>query len=520
MDEGSVGRFGRWAVTGALVLGCALADTGVSAGQTASQEKAPAKPQAPMTKEQAKELFRSVDEILGFVSSDTKLPIEHSVKRKLISRDEVTKYLTRKFDEDESVKRMQRAELVLKKFGLLDRDFHLRPFMLSLLTEQIAGFYDNKTKTVNLLDWIDPDEQKSVLAHELTHALQDQKVNLTKWSDVSLNDTSRTVKDDNKHLLVDEAETAREAVAEGQAMAVFVDYTLKPTGRTIADVPPEQMAKLKDTTSDNSNSPVMARAPLLLQESLLFPYSDGLAFEHAVLVKGGKEAAFSGVLGNPPSSSFEILHPEAYIAHAPVPVLRLPDIHPLIDAEYEPYDLGVMGELDVRILAELFGGREMASGLSPDWNGGIYFAAQHKGTTAAEKEMTASLGLLYESRWKNSDSAKTFMRIYAAQIPRKYSKVTRREKDETNENEQVFSTNEGDVLISIAGSSVFVSEGFELPLARKLRDSIASVQSEGPMRLAGAGHEPAMSLAGMMQSFGMLRAAGAGRYTSEGRSTR
>jgi hypothetical protein len=442
------------------------------------------------------------------------------VKRKLISRDEVTKYLTQKFDEDESVKRMQRAELVLKKFGLLDRDFHLRSFMLSLLTEQIAGFYDNKTKTVNLLDWIEPDEQKSVLAHELTHALQDQKVNLTKWSDVSLNDTSRNVKDDNKHLQADEAETAREAVAEGQAMAVFVDYTLKPTGRTLADTPPEVMAKLKDSTSDTSSSPVMARAPLLLQESLLFPYSDGLAFEQSVLVKGGKEAAFAGVLTNPPSSSFEILHPEAYMMHTPVPVLRLPDIHPLIDAEYEPYDLGVMGELDVRILAELFGGREMANGLSPDWNGGIYYAAQRKGVTAAEKESTASLGLLYYSRWKNLDSAKTFMRIYATQIPRKYSKVARRQQDEANENEQVFSTNEGDVLISISGTSVFVSEGFGLPLARRLRDSIANVQSEGPLRMAEMGHEPAMSLAGVMRSFGMMKATETGRYTSEGHSTR
>ena len=46
-----------------------------------------------MTKEQAKELFRSVDEILSFASNDTKLPIEHSVKRKLISRDEVNHYL-------------------------------------------------------------------------------------------------------------------------------------------------------------------------------------------------------------------------------------------------------------------------------------------------------------------------------------------------------------------------------------------------------------------------------------------
>ena len=139
-----------------------------------------------------------MDEISGFVSADTKLPIEHRVKRKLISRDEVNRYLQEKFDEDESAKRMERSEMVLKKFGLLDRDFHLRPFLLSLLTEQIAGFYDNKTKTVNLLDWIEPDEQKPVLAHELTHALQDQKVGLTKWSDVSLNDVPHNVQEDNR----------------------------------------------------------------------------------------------------------------------------------------------------------------------------------------------------------------------------------------------------------------------------------------------------------------------------------
>ena len=513
MDDGRFGRARVWAAGAILLAGCS-----VLGAQSAPQEKSKDKPQGPMTKEQAKELFRSVDEILSFVSADTKLPIEHSVKRKLISRDEVTKYLKQKFDEDESAKRMQRSELVLKKFGLLDRDFHLRPFLLSLLTEQIAGFYDNKTKTVNLLDWIEPDEQKPVLAHELTHALQDQKVGLTKWSDVSLNDTSRNVQDDNRHLQVDEAETAREAVAEGQAMAVFIDYTLKPMGKTLADAPPGLAERLKDTVGDVSGSPVLARAPLLLQESLLFPYSDGLGFEQAVLAKAGKEAAFAGVLANPPSSSFEILHPQAYMAHVPVPVLRLPDIHPLIDAEYEPYDLGVMGELDVRILTELFGGRELAQGLAPDWNGGIYYAAQKKAATAAEKESTASLGLLYYSRWKNADSAKTFLRIYSAQIPRKYSKVTRRQQDEADENEQVFATSEGDVLLSISGANVFISEGFSLPLARKLRDTIASVQAEGPVRVAEQGHEPALTMAEMLRSFGVMRSAGLERYTSEGHS--
>src|SRR5271163_1101016 len=262
----------RWVVVFAFLAASCAAQT---ATPSAPQNCAPSGSQQPMTKQQAKELFRSVDEILGFASSDTKLPIEHTVKRKLISRDQVNRYLREKFDEDEGAKRMERSEIVLKKFGLLDRDFHLRTFLLSLLTEQIAGFYDNKTKTVNLLDWIQPDEQKPVLAHELTHALQDQKVDLTKWSSISMNGPSHNVQEDNRHLQVDEADTARSAVSEGQAMAVFVDYTLRPSGKTLADSP-EIADRMKDLVADTTGSPVMARAPLLLQQSLMFPYSEGL----------------------------------------------------------------------------------------------------------------------------------------------------------------------------------------------------------------------------------------------------
>jgi hypothetical protein len=300
-------------------------------------------------------------------------------------------------------------------------------------------------------------------------------------------------------------------------MAVFVDYTLRPTGKTLADSP-EIADKMKDQVADTSGSPVMARAPLLLQESLLFPYSDGLSFEQAILIKAGKEAAFAGVLANPPSSSFEIMHPDAYMEHAPVPVVRLPDIHPLLDPEYVPYDIGVMGELDVRILVELFGGREMADALAPAWNGGVYYAAQRKSAvTAAEKDSTASLGLLYYSRWKNRDSARSFMRIYAQQIPRKYSNVTERTKDEVDEREKIFTTSEGDVLISLSGTGVFIGEGFDLALARKLRDSIVSVQPEGPMKQASVPlHEPALSLAHILGSFGTVNANTLQRYTSRG----
>ncbi len=499
---------------------------------------------APLTKAQANELFKSVDDILAFVSKDTDLPIKSSVKRKLLTRDEVNKYLHEKFEEDKGTKRLERSEVVLKKFGLLDRDFQLGPFMISLLTEQVAGFYDNKTKTVNLLDWIEPDEQKPVLAHELTHALQDQKVGLTKWSEVGPDDIAKNVQEDNLHIQTDEGDTARDAVTEGQAMVVFMDYSLRPSGKTLENSP-EMMDRLKESVADTSGSPVMARAPLLLQKSLLFPYSEGLSFEDAVLVKQGKDAAFGGVLENPPASTAEILHPAAYMAHTPVPVLRLPDIHPLIDAEWSPYDVGVMGEYDVEILTELFGGAQIATALTPEWNGGIYYAAQKKSAVSdAAKKSTASIGMLYYSKWKTEDSAHAFLRVYAEQLPRKYSGLVRRSKDEADGNEQVYSTSEGDVLLSLSGTGVFVSEGFSLELARKLRDKIGSVQSDAPlqvaradagMRTVGTGRnaaadvaggglfDPGLSLVRMMSSAGVMKAAidiesaaarsASGRYT-------
>src|SRR5215469_8474936 len=103
----------RWVAGFALFAGSCTAFAARATPPNPTQPPAESATQAPMTKEQAKELFRSVDEILSFASNDTKLPIEHTVKRKLISRDEVNQYLREKFDEDEGAKRMERSEIVL-----------------------------------------------------------------------------------------------------------------------------------------------------------------------------------------------------------------------------------------------------------------------------------------------------------------------------------------------------------------------------------------------------------------------
>ena len=462
----------------------------------------------PLTKQQEDQLLADADEIFRFVSKDTGLPIEHPVKKVFVSREGVTKELRKHFDEDKGNKKMEQSELVLKKFGLLDRDFNLRPFLLSLLTEQIAGFYDNKTKTMNLLDWVPIDEQKPVMAHELTHALQDQKVDLKKWEDVEPEGVAKNEAEDNRHIATDEDGTARDAALEGQAQVSFADYMLKPMGKTLKDVP-QMAAMLANGSTDMGDSPVLARAPLVLQQSLLFPYTSGLLFEDAVLTEAGTKQAFAGVLEAPPTASSQILHPALYLQHAPVPVMRLPDLHPMLSAAgFEPYDVGVMGELDVRMTAELFGGKPLAEALAPNWDGGVYYAAQRKGASAAEKQTTASLALLYDSRWKNEDSALSFFHVFEEELPRQYDGLKRRPSDETSDEERVFSSSEGDILLQRDGSRVWVSEGFALPLARTLRTSVEGVQGVGPVRQASLPSKELLGgMSGWMGSFGMMRVA-------------
>jgi len=445
-----------------------------------------------ITPEEAKQLFSLVDELLKFSSQETGLPIKSDVKRQMTTRDEVESYLRVKYDEDEDAKRMQRSEIVLKKFGLLDRDFNLKPFLLALLKEQIAAYYDPKTKTVNLVDWLSVDEQKPVLAHELTHALQDQHLDLDKWSDQTPPDVSHTSSEDSDHLAKDELDEARDAVTEGQATAVMMDDMLKPMGKSLIG-DPDIIDILKQGMSDSDNSPMLARAPLLLSESLLFPYREGLSFEQDVWMDRGQAAAFTGALDRPPSSSWEIMNPREYEqGHVPA-IPYLPDIHPLVDKTYRPYDIGQVGQLDLHILAGLFGGENAARDLTPAWDGGIYWAGQRLDATPAEQTSTKSISFFYLSAWKNTGSAQAFTHMYADELGRRYSglKAEKTEGSASNDAngsvEQVYSTTEGPVVITRRGKLVFVSESFDLPLARKLASLILGAQGSGPLQSASIG---------------------------------
>lgn len=435
--------------------------------QTSAGKNARATPEEKtVSPQQAQELFRSVDEILKFASQDTGLPIKHAVERKLIERDAVQAYVEKSIKEDKDTHRLERSASVLKKFGLLPQDFDLSTFLVKMLREQVAAYYDPKTNSVNLLNWVDAEQQKPVLAHELTHALQDQSFGLQKW----LKDVPEAIekKDPSpEDINDDEALGARQAVVEGQAMAVFVDYSLAPMGQTLLDAPQIVQAMKQGMLVGANQSPEFNSAPIFLKETLTFPYRYGLDFTAALLAAGGKERAYSEVFKNPPATTREIMEPKTYLAHEKLPSMKMIDFDKDFK-DYERFDIGAMGEFDVDVLVEQYAGNEEAEALYPEWRGGYYFAGRLKANKSAP------LALVYASRWADAGTAAEFAAVYAKSLAKRYREAKALAADgkvvqgappvdswRTLRGLHAWQTEEGPVVIEVRADQVLITESMD-----------------------------------------------------------
>jgi hypothetical protein len=443
------------------------------AGQSDEKQKAageslattPSTVEQKISPQEAEKLFRSVDEILRFASKDTLLPIKREVKRQLVSRDEVEAYVNRHTSEDEDAKRLRRSELVLKKFGLLPRDFDLGTFLVALLKEQVAGYYDPKTRTVNLLDWVGLDQQKPVLAHELTHALQDQSFNLEKYMKPADADLTKKKEITAQDIENDEISTTRQAVVEGQAMVVLVDYMLEPMGLSLKDSP-QVVQSLKDGMMVGTADAVQFHnAPIYMKEALTFPYRYGIDFIADLLIKGGKEKAFAELFRNPPRTTRQIMEPQTYLSGERLEPMNVPDFRQVFK-NYERFDVGSVGEFDVAVLVDQYAGVQVSDKLYPHWRGGYYYAVRSKA------DPSAPLGLLYASRWSSPERASNFAAIYAAAISKRYLHVHDVPEDGKDPavpaealdhltGKRAWMTEDGTVVIDVQGDTVMVAESLD-----------------------------------------------------------
>jgi hypothetical protein len=330
--------------------------------------------------------FRQIDSIVKSLSEITGLAEKHPVPYGRMNKRQLHQFLTKRIKKTLKPKEIYADELALKMFGLVPQDFDLRKSTIELLTEQAAAFYDYDAKKLFLLDDSSFKSETTTLAHELSHALADQYFNLDKFMD-------ETPSNDDENL-------AHTAVVEGQASWLMLAYDLKQAGQP--PVPTPDMLKTVVDSSELSMTdyPVLKGSPLYIQQSLLFPYTRGTLFFHAVYKKIGQRA-FALVFTDAPIDSAQIIHPERYFAHQKPTTPELPKIS---SEQTKELTQGSVGEFDHQMLLQQYMGESKASELAPHLRGGQFdilaVGKQHRPL------------LEYASEWDSDEQATNFFACY------------------------------------------------------------------------------------------------------------
>ena len=121
-----------------------------------------------------KSLLAATDEIAAQVANVRGLAVKSKVKRGIKKRDELRRTLIEKLAEDVSDDDIAGEGKILKRLGLIPADMDYKKVLLDVLTEQIAGFYDQGSKELYIMVGIPLSLQRPAMAHEIFHALQDQ----------------------------------------------------------------------------------------------------------------------------------------------------------------------------------------------------------------------------------------------------------------------------------------------------------------------------------------------------------
>jgi hypothetical protein len=273
------------------------------------------------------------------------------------SREDLEAFLVAEMAEQLPPDRLDAVVRVYARLGLVPDTIELEPLLRSLLLEQVVGYYDPARDTLYVVDRVDPDLVEPVLLHEIVHALQDQYVDLDSLMSASLERNDRG--------------TAVQAAMEGHATFAMLEWQLARLAGGEADL--TALPGLDELLGDDPlaaaglQMPVLAEAPTVIRESLLFPYLGGLVY----LQKhwAGPWGRVPPLGAEMPVSTEQILHPERF---AP----GQEDMPTLVRFVTEPPDgwtealTDDLGEFETRLLLrEFLPERAEADRAAAGWDG-------------------------------------------------------------------------------------------------------------------------------------------------------
>ena len=376
------------------------------------------------------DFIAAADEVLGQMSQITGLKLMTPLKKSLRSREEIRAYVMKQMNEEKNAAERYADQRSAEAFGLIPKGFDLDAFMVNVLTEQVEGLYDPKSREFYIADWSPLADQRMVMAHELTHALEDQHFQIEAWVKAARPN--------------EDAELARDAVLEGSAMAAMVDYLMLSTGRSLKDLPDFDPGML---IGDLGSTPTLQKAPPFLKDTLIFPYIGGLSFSAAILKNTGW-AALPGVFDKPPVSTQQILHPALYRSGRIPKTVVLPSLEKLLGGNWTKLDENIMGEYGWKEVLKQFLEEDRAKTLAAAWDGDRY--------AVFEQKQTKKLVLVTRLHLDSEEHAVRFFGQYSEALEKKYaerSNLLRRP------NFFSFDTPDGGVFLDCLGNECVTVEG-------------------------------------------------------------
>ena len=271
------------------------------------------------------DVLRQMDEIQMQVVLERGLKPVDTVDRKLYSSEQLREKVIQDFEDDYSPEEGHTDAVTLAAFGLLEPDFDLYTFYIDLLSEQIAGFYDQKTKEMVVVQGKSfGGPERLTYAHEYTHALQDQNYDIEN----GLNYNDDACQADSERC------AAIQALIEGDAslseMTWFMDNATSQDQSEIMDF------------YNQLDTPIYDSAPEFITLDFTFPYNYGYTFVDYLHNQGGW-GTVDRAYQNLPQSTEQILHPERYPDDTPL-IVSVPDFAGILGTGWEELDRGTMGE--------------------------------------------------------------------------------------------------------------------------------------------------------------------------------
>ena len=247
----------------------------------------------------ADEAQKGVEELRGW-------KFKRPVKRKVYTEPQLREWIEKKvFEEEYPEPVLRRLQAFLQMTGIIPPKCDVKKTYIDVLMNQIGGFYDPATDTFYMLNRKGSDYGPLVngmmIAHELTHALDDQYVNL-----------DRMIKAAPK---TQDAQFAIGAVVEGSATIVGMRYMMQKI--TSGEFGIGQLIEVQRREMERSK-PLLEAPPFF--SVLLANYMAGMAFylrDNPRIMADPSLHDPSGemllkVAKRPPTSSEQILHPEKY----------------------------------------------------------------------------------------------------------------------------------------------------------------------------------------------------------------